>query len=83
MTEILQNKIPHNPLEPQRLPGIAPLPAAAWLTPDDAFSAQMTERERLLFQWGQRRRRVVGRRRREGHGVSTSISCVDDRVERL
>lgn len=48
MTEILQNKIPHNPLEPQRLPGIAPLPAAAWLTPDDAFSAQMTERERLL-----------------------------------
>ncbi len=48
MTEILQKKIPHNPLEPQRLPGIAPLAVSDWLTPDDAFAAQLAERERLL-----------------------------------
>ncbi|MEL0438702.1 heme-dependent oxidative N-demethylase family protein [Phycobacter sp. K97] len=48
MTEILQKQIPHNPLEPQRLPGIAPLAVGDWLTPDDAFAAQMAERERLI-----------------------------------
>lgn len=48
MTEILQTRIPHNPLEPKRLPGIAPLAVADWLTPDDAFAGQMAERERLL-----------------------------------
>ncbi|MGR3759662.1 heme-dependent oxidative N-demethylase family protein [Roseobacteraceae bacterium NS-SX3] len=48
MTPILQKTIPHNPLDPKKLPGIAPLAMEEWLRPDDAFAGQMAERERLL-----------------------------------
>lgn len=48
MAEILQKTIPYNPLEEKKLPGIQPLAPEAWLVPDEAFAAQMAERERLL-----------------------------------
>ncbi|MVO14841.1 heme-dependent oxidative N-demethylase family protein [Parasedimentitalea huanghaiensis] len=48
MTTILQTQIPYNPLSSKALPGIQPLAPQDWLLPDDAFSAQMKERDRLL-----------------------------------
>ncbi|AVO37297.1 heme-dependent oxidative N-demethylase family protein [Pukyongiella litopenaei] len=48
MTAILQSSIPYHPLAPRRLPGIAPLDMADWLQRDDAFAAQMAERDRLI-----------------------------------
>ncbi|WP_264213780.1 heme-dependent oxidative N-demethylase family protein [Leisingera thetidis] len=48
MTPILQKTIPYNPLEEKKLPGIQPLAPGNWLTADDAYAAQMAERERLL-----------------------------------
>lgn len=48
---ILQGRLPFAPwADPRtrRLPGIQPLPAGQWLQVDDAFAAQMAERERLL-----------------------------------
>ena len=48
MTEILQSDIPHDVTAPKPLPGIAPLEMAEWLQFDEAFAAQMAERERLL-----------------------------------
>ncbi len=48
MTEILQSDIPHDVTAPKPLPGIAPLEMAEWLQVDEAFAAQMAERERLL-----------------------------------
>ncbi len=49
--EILQSRLPFAPwVDPRhrRLPGIRPLDPATWLVPDDAYAAQMAERERLL-----------------------------------
>ncbi|MFV1498090.1 DUF3445 domain-containing protein [Phaeobacter sp. JH20_02] len=48
MNEILQTRLPYNPLEERKLPGIQPLAPEDWLYFDAAFAAQMTERERLL-----------------------------------
>jgi len=48
MREILQTTIPYDPLSPRPLPGIQPLNMAEWLIVDDAYSAQMAERARLL-----------------------------------
>jgi len=48
MTEILQTRIPYDPTDNRRLPGIQPLPIEDWLIRDDAFAAQMAHRERLL-----------------------------------
>ena len=45
---ILQRSIPFDPSARPRLPGIAPLDPGAWILADDAFAAQMAERERLL-----------------------------------
>ncbi|ETX14691.1 hypothetical protein OCH239_22060 [Roseivivax halodurans JCM 10272] len=45
---ILQRSIPYDPSARPRLPGIAPLDPDAWIMTDDAFAAQMAERERLL-----------------------------------
>ncbi len=45
---ILQARIPYDLTEMKPLPGIAPLDPAAWLKVDDAYAAQMAERERLL-----------------------------------
>lgn len=45
---ILQARIPHDLTQMKPLPGIAPLDPAAWLQVDDAYAAQMAERERLL-----------------------------------
>ena len=51
MTAILQASLPFSPwAEPnaRRLPGVQPLDPAEWLHVDDAFAAQMAERERLI-----------------------------------
>ena len=45
---ILQSSIPHNPLEPAKLPGIKPMDKEQWLLPDDAFAGQMALRDSLL-----------------------------------
>ncbi|MEZ5716358.1 MAG: DUF3445 domain-containing protein [Paracoccaceae bacterium] len=59
MTEtsaILQRSLPYDVLAPRPLPGIAPLDVADWLWVDDAFAAQMAERERLI---GDHRDKVI------------------------
>ncbi|GAW36183.1 hypothetical protein RA2_03253 [Roseovarius sp. A-2] len=48
MTEILQQRLPYDVEAKRPLPGIAPLDMAEWLLVDEAFSAQMAERARLL-----------------------------------
>ncbi|MDZ4135417.1 MAG: DUF3445 domain-containing protein, partial [Paracoccaceae bacterium] len=51
MTSILQSHLPFAPwMDPRtaRLPGILPLEGDAWLCTDDAFAAQMAERDRLI-----------------------------------
>lgn len=48
MTEILQDTLPYDPFQQPRLPGIKPLEMADWLKPDEAFAAQMAERDRLI-----------------------------------
>ncbi|MFW8592880.1 heme-dependent oxidative N-demethylase family protein [Cribrihabitans neustonicus] len=48
MTPILQKRLPYDPLQVRKLPGIQPLAPEIWLVPDDAFAGQMAERERLL-----------------------------------
>lgn len=48
MTEILQKRLPYDVEAKRPLPGIAPLEMAEWLLVDEAFSAQMAERARLL-----------------------------------
>jgi dimethylamine monooxygenase subunit A len=50
MTPILQGTPPDGRLAQaaRPLPGMAPLDPARWLTLDDAFAAQMAERERLI-----------------------------------
>ncbi|WP_306132354.1 heme-dependent oxidative N-demethylase family protein [Roseivivax marinus] len=45
---ILQTHMPYDPADRPRLPGIRPLEPAEWLLVDDAFAAQMAERERLI-----------------------------------
>jgi hypothetical protein len=45
---ICQKHIPYDPEKPRPLPGIQPLGAEPWLHVDDAYAAQMAERERLL-----------------------------------
>lgn len=50
-TPILQRRLPFAPwADPRhrRLPGVQPLPAGTWLLRDDAFAAQMAERDRLI-----------------------------------
>src|SRR6056297_862334 len=51
MTEILQQRLPYDVEAKRPLPGIAPLDMAEWLLVDEAFSAQMAERARLLSEW--------------------------------
>ncbi|WP_120501375.1 DUF3445 domain-containing protein [Roseovarius sp. EL26] len=46
--EILQTQTPHDVENLRALPGIAPLKPEEWLLSDEAFTAQMAERERLL-----------------------------------
>ncbi|MES2664705.1 MAG: DUF3445 domain-containing protein [Pseudomonadota bacterium] len=51
MTEIVQTRLPFAPwADPRtrRLPGIVPLDMADWLQVDDAYAAQMAERDRLI-----------------------------------
>lgn len=48
MTAIFQTKTPHDITGPKPLPGVAPLDMDSWLLVDEAFTAQMAERERLL-----------------------------------
>lgn len=48
MSVILQCRIPYDVAAPRPLPGVQPLDMADWLTRDDAFAAQMAERDRLL-----------------------------------
>ncbi|MBS8228463.1 heme-dependent oxidative N-demethylase family protein [Vannielia litorea] len=48
MDPILQSRLGALPPGYGRLPGTAPLEMAGWLTVDDAYGAQMAEREQLL-----------------------------------
>ena len=48
MPEILQERLLYDPFETWPLPGIAPTRMEDWLQRDDAFAAQMAERDRLL-----------------------------------
>jgi len=51
MSPILQKRLPEAPwtaAHTARLPGVQPLDMADWLRRDDAFAAQMAERDRLL-----------------------------------
>lgn len=48
MVEILQDFIPYDVSVKQALPGIAPLAPDGWITEDEAFAAQMAERDRLI-----------------------------------
>ena len=51
MTLILQTALPFAPwMDPRtnRLPGVLPLEGDDWLRVDEAFAAQMAERDRLL-----------------------------------
>lgn len=48
MTGIFQTRIPYDVDSPLALPGIRPLNDASWLMRDDAFAAQMAERDRLV-----------------------------------
>ena len=48
MTAIVQKTLPYDITKPPPLPGIAPLNPADWLIVDEAYAAQMAERERLL-----------------------------------
>ncbi len=48
MKEILQKTIPFDALAQVKLPGIAPMPPEDWIMVDEAYGAQMVERERLL-----------------------------------
>lgn len=48
MREILQQELPYDVAAVRPLPGIRPLDMADWLLRDEAFAAQMAERERLL-----------------------------------
>ncbi len=50
MTAILQSRTPYDLGLERPLPGIAPLDPAQWLLVDEAYAAQMAERERLLTQ---------------------------------
>lgn len=48
---ILQDRLPHLPwMDPRlaRLPGVLPLGAEDWLVTDEAYAAQMAERDRLI-----------------------------------
>ncbi|MDQ2089075.1 heme-dependent oxidative N-demethylase family protein [Marimonas arenosa] len=53
---ILQDALPYDPFSPKPLPGIAPLDPADWIRVDEAYAAQMAERERLI---GERRAAVI------------------------
>ncbi len=51
MSEIRQSRLPFAPwadARTRRLPGILPIPMEEWLEVDDAYGAQMAERERLI-----------------------------------
>ncbi|PCH66682.1 MAG: hypothetical protein COC12_12645 [Rhodobacteraceae bacterium] len=48
MSEILQTSLPYDPMAPRALPGISALKTEDWLTHDEAYDAQMGERDRLL-----------------------------------
>lgn len=48
MMTALQTSLPYDPFSPRKLPGISPLDMAEWLIFDEAFAAQMAERDRLL-----------------------------------
>ncbi len=51
MSEIRQSRLPFAPwadARTRRLPGILPIPMDEWLEVDDAYGAQMAERERLI-----------------------------------
>ena len=48
MVEILQDHIPYDVSAKKPLPGIAPLTPDGWITEDEAFAAQMAERDRLI-----------------------------------
>lgn len=56
MTTILQTRLSYDPTTPRPLPGIAPMDPADWIIVDDAYTAQMQDRARLL---AERREKVL------------------------
>ncbi len=48
MEVILQKGLPYDPFDRPRLPGIAPLGELPWLFRDEAFAAQMAQRDRAV-----------------------------------
>ncbi|MGV6847616.1 MAG: heme-dependent oxidative N-demethylase family protein [Marinibacterium sp.] len=48
MTAICQTRLPYDPRPGAGLPGVRPMDMADWLVRDEAFAAQMAERDRLL-----------------------------------
>ena len=70
---ILHRSIPYDPSARPRLPGIAPLDPEKWIVADDAFAAQMAERERLLRT---SRDAVIGE-------ISTARPAVDEALDTI
>ena len=48
MPEILQKNIPYDVSQHKKLPGMLPLAEDGWLIEDEAYAAQLAERDRLL-----------------------------------
>ena len=48
MVGIFQEQLPFNSKRENSLPGISPLDPLEWLIQDEAYAAQMEERERLI-----------------------------------
>ena len=50
MPEILQKKIPYDVSDHKKLPGMLPLAEDGWLIEDEAYAAQLAERDRLFLE---------------------------------
>ena len=48
MVEILQDRVPYDFLSKKPLPGLSPLAPGGWIIEDEAFAAQMAERDLLI-----------------------------------
>ncbi len=73
MAEILQRTIPYEVTFGAKLPGISPLARDGWVIRDDAFAAQMAERDRLIRDIPQRVHADAG----------ASVSAKDDVLEQV
>lgn len=82
MTPILQKTLPHLAwMEPAtaRLPGIQPIAEGDWLRIDDAFAAQMAERDRLIATVPDL---VIGMQQAAAPAVAELYECVLTKLRR-